>query len=62
MSPHDTNPKKEARRHAVPLVTLAVLLMLVALGFILWIWNATEGPDETQASPVEEQPVTEPAE
>jgi hypothetical protein len=61
MAPHDTNTPKEARRHAGPLIGLGVLLVLVAVGFLWWVSNALQGPDETEASPVEEQ-ATEPAE
>jgi hypothetical protein len=61
MAPHDTNTPKEARRHAVPLIGLAVLLAVVAVGFLWWVAGTFGGPDETEASPVEEQ-TTEPAE
>lgn len=61
MAPHDTNAPKEARRHAVPLIGMGVLLVVVLLGFLWWIAHAAQGPDETQASPVEEQPSAQPA-
>ena len=61
MAPHDTNTPKEARRHAVPLIGMGVLLVLVLLGFLWWIAHSAQGPDETQASPVEEQPAAQPA-
>jgi hypothetical protein len=59
MAPHDTNTEREARRHRVPLIGMAILLVLVALGFLWWVSHAMQGPDETEASPVEEQPSTE---
>lgn len=43
MAPHDTDTEKEARRHAVPLIGMAVLVVLVILGFVWWISRATEG-------------------
>ena len=49
MAPHDTNTPKEARRHAVPLIGITILLVLVAIGFVVWIFSVTEGPDEPEA-------------
>lgn len=54
MAPHDTNTPKEARRHAAPLIGMAVLVVLVAVGFLWWVGSAAQGPDETEANPVEE--------
>ena len=34
MAPHDTNTPKEARRHAFPLIGMAILLVVVLLGFL----------------------------
>ena len=50
MAPHDTNTPKEARRHAVPLIGMAVLLVLVLLGFLWWVSKAAglSGEAETQ--------------
>jgi hypothetical protein len=56
MAPHDTNTPKEARRHGVPLIGMAVLLAIVLVGFLWWVAHAFQGPEETEASPVEEQP------
>jgi hypothetical protein len=56
MAPHDTNTKKEARRHAVPIIVLILIVVGVAIGLFLWVSNVTQGPEETTASPVEEQP------
>lgn len=61
MAPHDTNSPKQAKRHAVPLIGMGVLLALVLLGFLWWVAHVLQGPDETEASPVEEQPAAEPA-
>jgi flagellar basal body-associated protein FliL len=60
MAPHDTNTGKEARRHAVPLIVMGVCLLLVLVGFLWWVANALQGPDETEASPVEEQETSQP--
>ncbi|HET9068044.1 MAG TPA: hypothetical protein VFN28_05335 [Amaricoccus sp.] len=35
MAPHDTNTRKEARRHAVPLIAMA-LVVIFAVGLIFW--------------------------
>lgn len=50
MAPHDTNTPKEARRHAFPLIGMAVLLVLVLLGFLWWVSKAAglSGEAETQ--------------
>jgi cytoskeletal protein RodZ len=60
MAPHDTNTQKEARRHSVPLIVMGVCLLLVLLGFLWWVAHALQGPDETEASPIEEQPKSQP--
>ncbi len=36
MAPHDTNTKREARRHWFPLAGMAVLVALVLAGFLWW--------------------------
>jgi hypothetical protein len=54
MAPHDTNTPREAKRHAVPLIVMGVLLAIVLVGFLLWVSNVLGGRDETEASPVEE--------
>lgn len=59
MAPHDTNTPKEARRHAVPLIGMGVLVALVAIGFFWWVGQATEGADE--ADEVTEEVEVEPA-
>jgi hypothetical protein len=59
MAPHDTNTPKQARRHRVPLIGMAVLVFFVMLGF-LWFFNrSTEGRDEVPA--MEEAPFEQPA-
>ena len=50
MAPHDTDTPREARRHRVPLIGMAVLLVLVLLGFFWWVGRATEGRDEVPAT------------
>lgn len=40
MAPHDTNTKREARRHWVPLVGMGVVVGLVLLGFLWWVAGA----------------------
>jgi hypothetical protein len=62
MAPHDTNTPREAKRHAVPLIGMGVILVVVLVGFLWWIANALQGPDETEANPVEVPQATEPAE
>ena len=65
MAPHDTNTPKEAKRHAFPLVGMGVLLAVVIIGFLWWVANALQGPDETEANPVEapsQAPAAAPAE
>jgi hypothetical protein len=56
MAPHDTYTPKETRRHAVPMIGMAALLAIVLAGFLWWVAHALQGPDETEASPVEERP------
>ena len=59
MAPHDTNTPKEARRHAVPLIGMALAVVFVLLLFVAWVWNATRGPDEVKPGTLtEEQPGT----
>jgi hypothetical protein len=45
MAPHDTNTGKEAKRHAAPLIGMAVIVAFVAAGFIWWVIQATDGAD-----------------
>jgi hypothetical protein len=56
MAPHDTDTPREARRHRVPLIGMAVLLVLVLLGFFWWVGRATEGRDDVPAT--EDAPAT----
>jgi hypothetical protein len=43
MAPHDTNPRREARRHRWPLIGITVILILVAIGFFWYVGYETEG-------------------
>ncbi len=54
MAPHDTNTPKEVRRHAVPLIGIVAVVLLVLVGFVWWVGVATQGPDQTEANPVEQ--------
>jgi len=54
MAPHDTNTPKEAKRHRVPLIGLAVCVLVVILGFLWWVDRVTEGHDEVHA--IEDNP------
>ncbi|TPE49361.1 hypothetical protein [Amaricoccus solimangrovi] len=60
MAPTDTNTKKEAKRHAGPLIGLAILVVLVVLGFFWWIGYAAKDPAERPAPPPETSAVTPP--
>ena len=60
MAPHDTNVEKEAKRHATPLITMGVLVVLVLLGFLWWVSGATQGPEAVQENAAE-APATQPA-
>jgi hypothetical protein len=51
MAPHDTNIEREKKRHAGPLIGLAVIVILALLGLIwLFGWVATE-PGGENAEP-----------
>jgi hypothetical protein len=54
MSPHDTNTRKEARRHAVPLIGMAAVVVVAFLAFLWWVSYAMQGPAATDA--IEENP------
>jgi hypothetical protein len=43
MAPHDTNSRREARRHRIPLIGMAVLLAIVVIGFFWYVGYETEG-------------------
>jgi hypothetical protein len=60
MAPHDTNTPKEARRHAVPLIALAVVV-LFAVGLIFWWLGGALGghgdvPNAPESQGVESAP------
>jgi ABC-type transporter Mla subunit MlaD len=60
MAPHDTNTPKEGRRHAAPLIGMA-LVVLFGVGLIFWwVVEVTQGPEEAPNNPVE-APAAEPA-
>jgi hypothetical protein len=53
MAPHDTNTRKEARRHAVPLIVMGVGVALAVIGLIWWLgWVFAEAPQ----TPVTDDP------
>ncbi len=57
MAPHDTNTPKEARRHAVPLIGMA-LAVLFGVGLVFWwIADVAFSPEETPDPPLEEPAV-----
>lgn len=59
MAPHDTNVEKEAKRHATPLITMGILVVLVLLGFLWWVSGATQGPEEVQENAAEAPATTQ---
>ena len=64
MAPHDTNTPKEARRHAVPLIVLA-LVVVFAVGLIFWwLGDSLGGNEDIPNAPASqsEAPATAPAE
>jgi cytoskeletal protein RodZ len=61
MAPHDTNARKEARRHATPLIVMGVCLAIVAVGFLWWVVYAFQGQDKN-GPPTAGQEITQPAE
>jgi len=50
MAPHDTNTRREARRHRVPLIGMGLCVVLVLFGFVWWIGRASQGRDEVPAT------------
>ncbi len=64
MAPHDTDTEKEAKRHAAPLIGMAVVVALVLAGFLWWVSQATKGADGvgevTEEAPEEVQIETQP--
>lgn len=54
MAPNDTNTPKEARRHAVPLIGMALSVVFVLLLFFWWVFHVTDGSENTQATPTEQ--------
>jgi ABC-type transporter Mla subunit MlaD len=58
MAPHETNTQRQARRHRVPLIGLAVILIVVAIGFFVWVAGVTRAPEEGPA--VEQGPAAIP--
>ncbi len=54
MAPHDTNTKREARRHRFPLIAMLVIVALTAIGFFWWVGYEVEPTPEdgvTQEEP-----------
>ena len=61
MAPHDTNTPKEARRHKVPLIGMAVLVVLVFAGFVWWYGHETSGSDTREPGASIDQQAPAPA-
>lgn len=66
MAPHDTNTPKEVRRHAVPLIGMA-LAVLFAVGLVFWwLGDALGGngdvPNAPESPAAESPPASVPAE
>jgi flagellar basal body-associated protein FliL len=59
MAPHDTNPKREARRHAFPLIGIVVLLAIVAVGFFWFVSSQTTSVEDDRPA-AEDVQVTPP--
>ena len=59
MAPHDTNPKKEVRRHAGPLIGISAVLLLVLVGLIWWLSSVFSGPDPNEPSSTIEVPAAD---
>ncbi len=51
MAPHDTNTRREARRHAFPLIAMAVLLAVVLIGFLWWVSKSAGLIGEAEPQP-----------
>lgn len=51
MAPHDTNTRREARRHWFPLAGMAIVLALVMIGFLWWVARATGLVGEVEPVP-----------
>ncbi|MFT3974367.1 MAG: hypothetical protein QM699_13235 [Amaricoccus sp.] len=50
MAPHDTNPQKEVRRHAGPLIGISAVLLFVLVGLVWWLSSVFSGPDPNEPS------------
>lgn len=61
MSAPRTNIEKQLRDHRVPLIGMAVIVVLVLLGFLWWINDETDDPAMPGDTPVEEMTETPPA-
>lgn len=59
MAPHDTNPRKEVRRHAGPLVGISIVLVLVLVGLVWWLSGTFAGPDPDEPSSTVEVPAAD---
>ena len=59
MAPHDTNTPKEARRHAAPLIGMALAVLFGVALIFWWVFEVTRGPEEAPHNPVE-TPAAEP--
>ena len=61
MAPHDTNPKKEVRRHAGPLIGISVVLVLVLVALVWWLSGVFSGPNPSEPSSTVEAPAASPS-
>jgi cytoskeletal protein RodZ len=51
VAPHDTNTKRQARRHAFPLIAMGVLLAIVLLVFLWWVAKSAGLTGEAEPVP-----------
>lgn len=61
MSAPRTNIEKQMRHHRGPLIGMAVIVVLVLLGFIWWIYDEADDPVMPGDTPVEEMTESPPA-
>ena len=54
MSAPRTNIEKQLRQHRGPIIGMAVILLVVLLGFVWWLADETDDPQMPGDTPVEE--------